>query len=139
MNNLLLSLLLSALGQFGGGYGYRQGLSSGSSSLPVDTLAVVQCLYQEGRIGDDEARALIDQQGRRRRWPVGWERSIDPRRLGQAIGAAGGCRSLMARLDRSGSRIATRPVPVAPWPINGPGITDRSPSQSEGFGLAPYR
>lgn len=150
MNNVLLSLLLSALGQFGGagglgggfGGGFGGGLpapgygsSQGSGSLPADTLAVVQCLYEEGRLGEGDARALIEQQGRRRGWPASWERSIDPRRVGQAIGAAGGCRSLMTRLDRSGSRTFTRPVQVAPWP----GSSGRSPSQSEGFGLAPYR
>ncbi len=143
-------------GGFGGGFGgglqapgpgpgptagFRT--SQGSGARPLTTLAVIQCLAEEGRIDDGQALSLIEQQGRRRGWPAGWEGSIDPRQVGQAIGAAGGCRSLIDRIDRSGSRIAIRPQPATPWSGNAQGLPGRipneSPSQSEGFGLAPYR
>lgn len=167
MNNLLFSLAMAFLGQGGGfapGLGFGMpGLGFGGSgfgapdlggpaaSLPVTTLAVVQCLYDNGSIDGGQARGLIQRQGMRRGWPQGWEAGIAPRQVGQLIGSAGGCQPLLAQLGRSGSRIALAPVaPTLPGygrptaipvlPIS-PGRRSQLPlsSEREGFGLAPYR
>ncbi|MCP9816838.1 hypothetical protein KBY76_09175 [Synechococcus sp. GreenBA-s] len=154
----LPGLGLSGLGRggFGGGYApapypRAPGLGGSAGSLPVTTLAVVQCLYDNGSIDGGQARGLIQQQGIRRGWAQGWEAGIAPRQVGQLIGNAGGCQPLLAQLGRSGSRIALAPAtPVLPGygrpttipvlPIS-PGRRSQPPlsSESEGFGLAPYR
>ncbi len=127
-------------GGYGGGYApvpYPSAAGPGSGwsagSLPVATLAVVQCLYDNGSIDGGQARSLIQQQGLRRGWAQGWEAGIAPSQVGQLIGSAGGCQPLLAQLGRRGSRIATVPFT--------PGRRSQLPlsSESEGFGLAPYR
>lgn len=141
---------------FGGGYApapypSAPGLGGSAGSLPVATLAVVQCLYDNGSIDGAQARGLIQQQGIRRGWAQGWEAGIAPRQVGQLIGSAGGCQPLLAQLGRSGSRIALapatpalpgygRPYAIPVRPIS-PGRRSQLPlsSESEGFGLAPYR
>jgi hypothetical protein len=153
MNTMLFSLAMAALSQFtgmGNGApglgGFGGGVGTGGGGLPgygirppaygqpgpnpqVRTLAVVHCLHDGGQIDGQQARELISQQGNRRGWGQGWEASIAPREVGQSISRAGGCQRLLSQLNSAGSRIArTQPIPV-PSPS----------SQSEGFGLAPYR
>jgi hypothetical protein len=151
MNNLLFSLAMAALSQFSGlgggapgglgigggapapgygtqGYGgHPPAMANPGPDLQLGTLAVVQCLHNDGRINNEQARGLIAQQGARRGWPQGWEAGIAPRKVGQVIGSAGGCQRLLAQVGRSGSRIAQRPMAVQPG------------SEAEQFGLAPYR
>ncbi len=135
-------------GYYPGGPGPR---SLPARTLPVQTLAVVQCLYQQGMVSDAQAQQLLQRQGARRGWPSGWENSIDPGQVNQAITSAGGCRPLMAALQRSGSLIAAQPGYGRgdqpgygrPWGgtngfIPGPG-PGGSRSEAEAFGLAPYR
>ena len=143
-------------GGYGGGYApvpYQPapGLGGSAGSLPVTTLAVVQCLYDNGSIDGAQARGLIQRQGMRRGWAQGWEAGIAPRQVGQLIGSAGGCQPLLAQVGRSGSRIALapaapalpgygRPTTIPVLPIS-PGRRSQPPlsSEREGFGLAPYR
>jgi len=125
-------------GGYGGGYApapYPNAAGPGWSAgnLPVATLAVVQCLYDNGSIDGGQARSLIQQQGLRRGWAQGWEAGIAPSQVGQLIGSAGGCQPLLAQLGRRGSRIAT--VPFTPGRRSQLTLS----SESEGFGLAPYR
>lgn len=125
---------LGSGGGFGGGLGMGGGLpmpgygarppaiANPGPDLKLSTLAVVQCLHDEGRISDEQARGLVAQQGARRGWAQGWEATISPRQVGQVIGSAGGCQRLLSQIGRSGSRIAQAPS-----------------SEAEQFGLAPYR
>ncbi len=175
MNSLLLSLAMAFLGQggsfapglggglgglggFGGYGGYGGGFTPAPApaaagiSLPLATLAVVQCLYENGRLNGGQARRLIQQQGLRRGWAPGWEAAIAPWQVSQLVGSAGGCQPLLSQLGRYGSGIALAPaapalpgygrpygIPVQPI---GPGrrsLPGSSASESEGFGLAPYR
>ena len=150
MNTMLLPLAMAALSQFTGlglGNGAPDlggfnsgGFSSGSGSAfpgyrqpgpnpKLSTLAVVHCLHDGGQIDNTQARDLIDHQGNRRGWGEDWEASISPREVGQVISRAGGCQRLLSQIGSQGSRIGrSRPMP-SPAPS----------SQSEGFGLAPYR
>jgi hypothetical protein len=160
MNNMLLSLAMAALSQFtglgngapglggfnGGGFNGGGFSGGGSSAFPgsglrppaygqpavppqVNTLAVVHCLHDAGQIDNTQARNLIAHQGNRRGWGEDWEASISPRKVGQVISRAGGCQRLLSQIGNQGSRIArSRPMP-----------TPAPSSQSEGFGLAPYR
>ncbi|MCP9848710.1 hypothetical protein [Cyanobium sp. Morenito 9A2] len=114
-------------------------------ALPVQTLALVRCLHQEGMIGAEQAQQLIERQGWRRGWPVDWANSIGPGQVDQMLIAAGGCRPLMAALQRNGSRVVTQPGAAPSWdgnPGHDPGLNPSqggSLSENEGFGLAPYR
>jgi hypothetical protein len=144
MNTMLLSLAMAALSQFTGmgmgngapglgafpGYGLRPPAYGQPGPNPkLSTLAVVHCLHDGGQIDNTQARDLIDHQGNRRGWGEDWEASISPREVGQVISRAGGCQRLLSQIGSQGSRIArSRPMP-SPAPS----------SQSEGFGLAPYR
>lgn len=166
MNELLLSLLVSVLRQ-----GSPIGLPGGIATRPLPprvlmapatprswpvapsygrdralqhtTLAALYCLGQDGRISGPQTRTLIDRQGDRRGWPAGWERQVPARDVGRTIGAAGGCRPLLARLGDTGvRRPAGNGIPRMPSP--GSSSDGRSPgsdsrSEAEGFGLAPYR
>jgi hypothetical protein len=112
------------------GYGGRPpAIANPGPDLKLSTLAVVQCLHDDGRISGEQARGLIAQQGARRGWPQGWEAAIAPRQVGQVIGSAGGCQRLLAQVGRSGSRIAQAPLVGRGQPS----------SEAEQFGLAPYR
>jgi hypothetical protein len=157
MNNVLFSLLMAAMGQFGGpgaglllpGPGLPGGLApapyplppGGSrSDLPVTTLAVVECLGREGRIDGRQARELLDLQGRRRGWPRTWPAAFSRRRVAAVIRGAGGCRPLLARVSGGGGRFGA-PVP-APHsgraPLRSPRPSGPPSSEQERFGLAPY-
>jgi len=152
MNTMLLSLAMAALSQFtgmgmGNGAPGLGGFSGGGGSAfpgsglrtpaygqpaarpQVNTLAVVHCLHDAGQIDNTQARNLIAHQGNRRGWGEDWEASISPREVGQVISRAGGCQRLLSQIGSQGGRIArSRPMP-----------TPAPSSQSEGFGLAPYR
>ncbi|MEB3323167.1 MAG: hypothetical protein VKI81_10135 [Synechococcaceae cyanobacterium] len=155
MNSTLLSLLMAALGQFGGlgggpllpGPVLPRGFAPvpaprirTGAELPVTTLAVVECLGRQGRIDARQARELIDLQGRRQGWPRNWPGAISRRRVAATIQGAGGCPSLLARMGGGGgiARGPSLPIPrPAPFPV--PDRTAPPSSEREGFGLAPYR
>ncbi len=164
MNQLLLQLAMAALSQLGGGYGgpmQAPTLGPGLFSAPLPTpaprrvpgpfrrlpvpdqvqgaqvasLAVATCQLRSGMISRDEARRRLQAFGVSRGWQPGWGQAIPLQRLDAAIRGAGGCGAMLSRLGAGRGR-----SPVGGGPAIGRAMpTPMSPSQAEGFGLAPYR
>ncbi|MCT0225221.1 hypothetical protein [Synechococcus sp. CS-1328] len=142
-------------GGFGGGFGIP-GLGGGGSrprfptaapsgaSEQLASVAVVQCLLSDGQLDRNQARSLLNHQAQRRGWPRGWETGVSSRQVEQMIGGAGGCDPLLAQLRQGGSAtggrrgngIAIRSYAAPSGVMPSPGA---GRSESEGFGLAPYR
>ncbi len=164
MNPFLLQLAMAALSQLGGGFGgpmQAPTLGPGLFSAPMPTpaprrgptpfrrppyadptqgaqvasLAVATCQLRSGMISRDEARRKLQAFGASRGWQPGWGQAIPLQRLDAAIRSAGGCGALLSRLGEGQGRSPVRSGPAIgqamPLPM--------SPSQAEGFGLAPYR
>jgi hypothetical protein len=164
MNPFLLQLAMAALSQLGGGFGgpmQAPTLGPGLFSAPMPTpaprrapapfrrppyvdqtqgaqlasLAVATCQLRSGMISRDEARRRLQTFGASRGWQPGWGQAIHLTRLDAAIRGAGGCGALLSRLGAGRGRSPLRGGPA----IGRAMPTPMSPSQAEGFGLAPYR
>jgi hypothetical protein len=164
MNSFLLQLAMAALSQLGGGFGGpMQAPTLGPGLFPapmpgpaprrrpppfrrptgptraqgeqVATLAVATCQLRSGVVSRSQARRRLQGFGESRGWPPGWGQAIPLQRIDATIRGAGGCEALLSGLAEDSGR----------WPgRRGPGVgrampTLQSPSQAEGFGLAPYR
>ena len=156
MNPFLMQLALAALGQFGGNGAMpispmpmggipMGGLPSGmglpttgtgrSSSLQLASLATATCLMRERRLRRAQAVELLDRQGRVWGWEPRWGQRIQLTSVDRAINAAGGCRRMVRRIDQSLVAIP----PTATMPVTRNPDRAGSRSESEGFGLFPYR
>ena len=164
MNQFLLQLAMAALSQLGGGFGgpmQAPTLGPGLFSAPMPTpaprripapfqrtpyadetqqaqlvsLAVATCQLRSGVMSRDEARRRVQVFGEGRGWQRGWAQAIPLPRLDAAIRGAGGCGALLSRLGQGRGRSPLRGGPA----IGRAMPTPMSPSQAEGFGLAPYR
>lgn len=150
MNQLLMQLALSALGQFAGGGlgGVPMGLPmapmapftpvttrTSPPSLPLASLATATCLLRSGAIQRDQALQMMQHQGQTWGWRRDWGQRIPLAQVDQAIHSAGGCTALLERL-RDGERGDSRVIPAT---YRSPSSGRGSFSEREGFGLAPYR
>ena len=164
MNSILMQLALAALGQFAGegpmpiGSVPLGGLVSGgrlpvspvarpmsrfptapqlgrSSSLQLASLATATCLMREQQLTRAQAVALLDRQAQIWGWESRWGQRIQLASVDRAIKAAGGCRSMVRRIQNSPVAIS----PMATLPVHRTPARTGSRSQSEGFGLFPYR
>ncbi len=164
MNPLLLQLAMAALSQLGGGFGGpMQAPTLGPGLFPAPmpapaprgtpapfrrpvgpdqaqreqlaSLAVASCQLRSGVISRDEARQRLQEFGDSRGWQLGWGQAIPLQRIDAAIRGAGGCDALLSGLGEGRGRAPGRRGPAIGRATPAP----RSPSQAEGFGLAPYR
>jgi len=164
MNSILMQLALAALGQFAGegpmpiGSVPLGGLVSGgrlpvspvarlmsryptapqlgrSSSLQLASLATATCLMREQQLTRAQAVALLDRQAQIWGWESRWGQRIHLASVDRAIKAAGGCRSMVLRIQESPVSI----TPMARVPVNRHSVRGGSRSEREGFGLFPYR
>ena len=159
MNSLLMQLALAALGPFGGnspmpigafpaGSGRpvmpvsrpmpRYPLASvhgRSSSLQLASLATATCLMRERQLSRTRAVDLLDRQGQIWGWEPRWAQRIQLASVDGAINAAGGCRSMVRRIQNSPVSIP----PMATVPVNRNPVRTGSRSERERFGLFPYR
>ena len=151
MNQFLLQLAMAALSQLGGGSGGpMQAPTLGPGLFPAPrpapaphraqgdqlaSLAVATCQLRSGVISRNEARRMLENFGASRGWRPGWGEAIPLQRVDAAIRSAGGCEALLSGLGEGRMR-----SPGSRGPAIGRGTpTPQSPSQAEGFGLAPYR
>ena len=164
MNSLLMQLALAALGQFGGNGGLPVGavttgifppgagpaampvsrpmprypaapLQGRTSSLQLASLATATCLMREQQLSRAQAVDLLDRQGQIWGWDPRWGQRIQLNAVDRAINAAGGCRSMVLRIQESPVSI----TPMARVPVNRHSVRGGSRSEREGFGLFPYR
>ena len=82
-----------------------------------------------------QAVELLDRQGRVWGWEPRWGQRIQLTSVDRAINAAGGCRRMVRRIDQSPVVIP----PMATKPVTRNPVRAGSRSESEGFGLFPYR
>lgn len=151
MNQFLLQLAMAALSQVGGGFGGAMpaptlgpGLFRAPMPAPAPrrangeqlaSLAVATCQLRSGVISGAEARRMLEDFGASRGWQPGWGQAIPLQRVDAAIRGAGGCEALLSGLGEGRIR-----SPGSRGPVIGRGTPmPQSPSQAEGFGLAPYR
>lgn len=164
MNPLLLQLAMAALSQLGGGFGGpMQAPTMGPGLFPTPmpapaprggpapfrrparpdqpqgeqlaSLAVATCQLRSGAISRDEARQRLQDFGASRGWQPGWGEAIPLQRIDATIRGAGGCGALLSGLGEGRGRAPGRRGPAIGRATPAP----QSPSQSEGFGLSPYR
>ncbi|MBC1261734.1 hypothetical protein FQK07_10765 [Synechococcus sp. BSF8S] len=164
MNNLLLQLAMAALSQLGGGYaGPLQSPTLGPRLFPAPnplalpgpapfrspagtgrnrpqgeqlaSLAVTTCQLRSGVISRSQARQRLQGFGESRGWQPGWGEAIPLQRVDAAIRSAGGCQALLAEFGERGGSFPGRRGPAIGRATPAP----QSPSEAEGFGLAPYR
>jgi len=164
MNSLLMQLALAALGQFGGnGPMPMGGLPIGAfpagrrrpvmpvsrpmtryptatapgrtSSLQLASLATATCLMRERQLSRAQAVDLLDRQGQIWGWEPRWGQRIQLASVDGAINAAGGCRTMVRRIQNSPVSTPS----MATVPVNRNPVRTDSRSEREGFGLFPYR
>ena len=164
MNSLLMQLALAALGQFGGngpmpmgglpigGFPAGRGrpvmtvsrpmprypsasMPGRTSSLQLASLATATCLMRERQLSRAQAVDLLDRQGQVWGWESRWGQRIQLAAVDGAINRAGGCRSMVRRIQNSPVSIP----PMATVPVNRNPVRSGSRSEREGFGLFPYR
>lgn len=164
MNQLLLQIAMAALSQLGGGVrGPMQAPTLGPGLFPlpmaaprtrlgsapfrrppglnraqaeqVASLAVATCQLRSGVISRDEARQRLKTFGESRGWQPGWGQAVPLQQLDAAIRGAGGCEVLLSGLGERSGQSPGRGGPAIGRATPPP----QSPSQVEGFGLAPYR
>ena len=163
MNSLLMQLALAALGQFGGNGPMPMGavpmgavpmgrrpvmtvsrpmprypsvsVPGRTSSLQLASLATATCLMRERQLSRAQAVDLLDRQGQIWGWEPRWAQRIQLASVDGAINAAGGCRTMVRRIQNSPVSIP----PMATVPVNRNPVRTGSRSEHEGFGLFPYR
>ena len=163
MNSLLMQLALAALGQFGGNSPMPMGavpmgavpmgrrpvmtvsrpmprypsasVPGRTSSLQLASLATATCLMRERQLSRTRAVDLLDRQGQIWGWEPRWAQRIQLASVDGAINAAGGCRTMVRRIQNSPVSI----TPMATVPVNRNPVRTGSRSEREGFGLFPYR
>jgi hypothetical protein len=106
-----------------------------SASLQLASLATATCLMREKQLSRAQAVDLLDRQGQVWGWEPQWGQRIQLSAVDRAINAAGGCRSMVRRIQESPVSIP----PMATVPVNRNPIRGGSRSEREGFGLFPYR
>ena len=128
------------------------GLSGNTSALQLASVTAARCLEQSGQLAPGESDTLLRNQGRTRGWTEGWQQRISSRQSELLLSRYGGCNGLLTALrqgrlgqerigagqpgpgSRGGGLISQQPYGLNPsQPGNPPD------SESEGFGLAPYR
>ena len=153
MNSLLMQLALAALGQFGGNGPMPMGVApvipvsrpmprypsasmpGRTSSLQLASLATATCLMRERQLSRAQAVDLLDRQGQVWGWESRWGQGIQLAAVDGAINRAGGCRSMVRRIQNSPVSIPT----MTTVPVNQNPARNGSRSEREGFGLFPYR
>lgn len=113
----------------------RAPMQGGTSSLQLASLATATCLMREGQLSRAQAVDLLDRQGQIWGWGLRWGQRIQLNAVDRAINAAGGCRSMVRRIQESHVPIP----PMATVPVNRNPVRGESRSEREGFGLFPYR
>jgi len=106
-----------------------------SSSLQLASLATATCLMRERQLSRAQAVDLLNRQGHVWGWELRWVQRIQLAAVDGAINAAGGCRSMVRRIQNS--RVSIPPMATVPVNQNPAGYSSRS--EREGFGLFPYR
>lgn len=106
-----------------------------TSSLQLASLATATCLMRERQLSRAQAVDLLDRQGQIWGWEPRWGRRIQLASVDGAINAAGGCRTMVRRIQNSPVSIP----PMATVPVNRNPVHSGSRSEREGFGLFPYR
>jgi len=128
------------------------GYSGNTSALQLASVTAARCLEQTGQLAPGESDTLLRNQGRTRGWADGWQQRISSRQSERLLSRYGGCDGLLTALrqgrlgqerigtgqpgpgSRGGGLISQQPYGLNPsQPGNPPD------SESEGFGLAPYR
>ena len=128
------------------------GLSGNTSALQLASVTAARCLEQTGQLAPGESDTLLRNQGRTRGWAEGWQQRISSSQSERLLSRYGGCDGLLTALrqgrlgqerigagqpgpgSRGGGLISQQPYGLNPsQPGNPPD------SESEGFGLAPYR
>ncbi len=106
-----------------------------TSSLQLASLATATCLMRERQLSRAQAVDLLDRQGQIWRWEPRWGQRIQLASVDGAINAAGGCRTMVRRIQNSPVSIPS----MARVPVNRNPVRTGSRSEREGFGLFPYR
>ena len=106
-----------------------------TSSLQLASLATATCLMRERQLSRAQAVDLLDRQGQIWGWEPRWGRSIQLASVDGAINAAGGCRTMVRRIQNSPVSIP----PMATVPVNRNPDRSGSRSETEGFGVYHYR
>lgn len=106
-----------------------------TSSLQLASLATATCLMRERQLSRAQAVDLLDRQGQIWGWEPRWGRRIQLASVDGAINAAGGCRTMVRRIQNSPVSIPS----MASVPVNRNPVRSGSRSEREGFGLFPYR
>ena len=106
-----------------------------TSSLQLASLATATCLMRERQMSRAQALELLDRQGQVWGWQPRWGQRIQLAAVDGAINAAGGCRSMVRRIQDSPVSMP----PMATNPVNQRPVRSGSRSEREGFGLYPYR
>ena len=90
---------------------------------------------REQQLTRAQAVALLDRQAQIWGWESRWGQRIHLASVDRAIKAAGGCRSMVHRIQNSPVAFS----PMVTLPVHRTPARTGSRSQSEGFGLFPYR
>ncbi len=106
-----------------------------TSSLQLASLATATCLMRERELSRAQAVDLLDRQGQIWGWEPRWGQRIQLASVDGAINAAGGCRTMVRRIQNSPVSIPS----MATVPVNRNPVRTDSRSEREGFGLFPYR
>jgi hypothetical protein len=96
---------------------------------------VATCQLRSGVISRSQARRRLRGFGESRGWQPGWGQAVPLQRIDATIRGAGGCEALLSGLGEGSGRSPGRRGPA----VGRATPTPQSPSQAEGFGLAPYR
>jgi hypothetical protein len=99
-------------------------------------LAIGYCLHAEGLASRQQSYAFVASRGQSQGRPAGWFQAVDPRQIQGVISQAGGCGTLLRMAQGAPTVVPPQSRLV---PINQPQGYPRSRSESEGFGLSPYR
>ena len=113
----------------------RASMAGRSSSLQLASLATATCLMREQRLSRAQAIALLGRQAQIWGWEPRWGQRIGLASVDRAIKAAGGCRSMVRRIQNSPASIP----PIATVPVHRSPNRTGGRSEREGFGLFPYR
>ena len=106
-----------------------------TSSLQLASLATATCLMRERQLSRAQAVDLLNRQGQIWGLEPQWGQRIQLASVDGAINAAGGCRTMVRRIQNSPVSIP----PMATVPVNRSPVRTGSRSEREGFGLFPYR
>ncbi len=121
------------------------GLSNATPAMQLASVTAAHCLEQAGQLAPGEGNSLLGSQGRARGWPDGWQQGISDSQVERLLSRYGGCDGLLSALRQG--RFTQNPNGLG---TNGGGLISQQPfggappqgqpnSESEAFGLAPYR